>query len=407
MAKRWFVPDYEFYYTAEDYAVVSETASYIRVSISAYDSETQHQWADSPNLYIRSWLQHLRVYPGCYGFTQQGRLVYADVNENDPKHKQEVYGKLAKEVNLGKESKKATAAKEKIVAFLKASGGSCYEDNSNGGSEDDVLGLDSEEAKLGSTLQHAIWNAELEPDMVDYIIQLKNKDDIQAILNVFSRQSRRKAPRPVMLLVGMIDSGQVNKSGQTEGWAVGYDFLKGLLIIKPFISKQGHHPLGEKWDDKVAGDGVSFVGTPAVFVENFIKLCAQPNEKTEIDGLKLLVHIFVAEWIVQQWKGFATVEPNAWTDESRKSVKAAKKNIETVISKRTVVIKEKTGGRKRPLLAFEKLADKLVIEEDRFRGSALEAREKGNEKAAQNAAVLYELLTKNLKSFNENPENKL
>ncbi len=391
---------------AEDYAVVAEIANYVRMSISSYDNETQHQWAHSSNLYIRSWLQHLRYGPGCYDFTIQGRLVYADVNENDPKHKQEVYGKLAKEANLGKESEKATAAKKKLVAFLKASRGSSYEDNSNGDSDDDVPGSNDKEDKRGPIIQNAIRYAELEPDMVDHIIQLKNKNDIQAILNVFSHQSRRKAPRPVMLLVGMIDGGQTDKRGQTEGWAIGYDFLKGLLIIKPFISKQGHHPLGEKWHDKVAGDGISFTGTSAVFVENFMKLCAQLDEKTEIDGLKLLVHIFVAEWILEQWNGFALVEPNAWTDESRKSVKTAKKNIETIISIRTVVTKGKTGELKRPLEAFENLAINLTNGESWFRLSALEARKKGNEKAAQNAAVLYGRLTEDLKSFNENPENQ-
>ena len=370
---------------SEDYAVVGEPAENVSQEIFAYDNETKHEWAEDIKTH-HDWLSRLDFWSGCYGFSTPGKLIYADVDDKDPSHQQEVYGKLAKEPDLAEETKEAATAAKELVDFLNA-------------------GLDSEDQSPALFVE-AMRAGELEPEIVDYLLQVKDKEGTQMLLNVLSRQSKRKTPRPVMILVGMIDKAQTDKRGLTEGWAIGYDFLKGFLIIKSFCSKKDQHPLGETWYGNVSDDGISFKGTPAVFAQNFVNLGNQIGSSTGNNGLGLLVHTFVANWILRQWKGLSNVEPNVWTKEFKKSIKDAKKKIEAILEGLTVAVKEKTGEPKLPMDAFEALEKKLTNEDGFFRLSALEAREKGNKEAAQNAAVFYERLVKDLKSFNENPENQ-
>ncbi len=396
---RWFVPDQEFDSMTEDYALVGETAERISQELFAYDNETEHTWARYKTGTLDDRLAQLSALICCYDFAVTGSLVYADVNQSDPEHKQKVYGKIAKEPRLGEENDKVVALKKEPVKFLMTRYQK-YRDPED--SEDE----DNSKEQAVECLTRAIGTSQLDPQLVDFFIQYKDQKGMQAVLNILSNQSMRKNPRPVMLLVGMIDKAKTDKRGLTEGWAVGYDFLKGLLIIKPFVSKKGHHPLGDKWHDKAVNDGISFMDSPVVFAEKFVKLGDQVEGKTEVDGLKLVVHTYVADWIVEQWKGFNLADPNKWTDALRKSIRAARKKINANLKERRMTITDKVGERKGPMEGFEYLANKLAVEEPSFRDSALEARKIGNEKAAQNAADFYERLTKDLKSFNEDPDNQ-
>ena len=394
-AKRWFVPNDEYHNMTEDYAFVGETAAKVSQELFAYDNETEHPWTTrSKNL--RDRLRDTDRGAGCYGSLGEGNiLVYADVNESDPEHKKKVYGSLAKEVCLDKENKKAEAKREELTKVLKKAGKDKFDDD------------DDYEDWLEDSFGAALELGTLDRVLVDGIIQLKDEGDMRVLLNFLSGQTKKKTSRPVLLLIGMIDKAETDKRGLTEGWAVGYDFLKKILIIKPFISKKGHHPLGEKWNDKVANDGISFTGTAALFANNFVKLAGQVGGKPEADGYKLLVHTFVSHWIMGQWEGFSAMEPDKWTEAFEKSMADARKTILASLGERTVAMKKKSGEWKGPMLAFDKLANELAIEEGAFRYAALDARKKGNEKAAQNAADLYDRMVKDLRSFNENPDNQI
>ena len=379
---------------AEDYAVVGETTESINHEILAYDNETMHEWADELENHLQ-WLARLEYHAGCYDFGIRGKLIYADVNGKDPRHKQEVYGKLAKEPALAVKFEEATSAMKGLVTFL------------NGGLEspEALEGLESLD-ESPPLLVDAMRTSQLEPEIVNYLLQLKDKEGTQKLLNFLSHQSRRKTARPVMLLLGMIDKAQTDKRGLTEGWAIGYDFLTGLLIIKPFYSKKDHHPLGETWHSNFPDDGVSFRGTPAVFAKNFVDLGKQTRRGTGNNGSKLVVHSLVVEWILRQWKGLSSIEPNVWTKEFKKNIKEATEKIDPILEKIPTAFKEKTSEQKLPMEAFEVLEKQLTAEDWFFRSSAMEAREKGNEEAAQNAAVFYERLVKDLNLFNENPKNR-
>ena len=384
-AKRWFVPKSEYRYKTEDYALVGETAEQVSQEISAYDNETRHEWAEELENNSQ-WLARLGYCTGCYGFAMQGKLIYADVNEKDPKHKEKVYGSLAREPDLEAETEEAATAVRELVEFSKEEQES-----------DDMPPV---------LFTKALRTGELELEIVDYLIQLKTKEATQTLLNVLSRQSKRKTPRPVMILLAMIDKGQTDKRGLTEGWAISYDFLKGLLIIKPFSSKNDRHPLCDAWYGKVSDDDVSFIGTPALFAKNFVDLGGQIGSNTKFDGLKLLVHSFVAGWILQQWKGLSSVEPGIWTEVFRDNILDALDKLDTILKASTFAVKEKIGKQKLPMEAFDFLAKQLADEEGHFRLSAIEARKNGNKEAAQDAAVFYERLMKDLKSFNESPKHQ-
>ena len=386
----------------EDYALVGEAAEFIRQETFAYDNETEHEWhewAQGKPGRLGDRLADFEYSSGCYPFAQQGRLVYADVNQKDPAHKKKVYGILAKEPPLEVNKNKGAAIKEVPVEFLMTR----LRHKRDGDDDEDK---DDSHAAAEACLTRAIHSSMLNTPLVDFFIQLKDKEGMRVLLETLSKQSMRKSPRPVMVLIGMIDKAKTDKRGLTEGWAIGYDFLKGDLIIKPFVSKKDCHPLGDKWHDEAVNDGINFKGTPADFADRFVALGNQVGGKTEIDGLKLLVHTSVAGWILQHRKGFSLADPGKWTDAKKKSIGEAMKKITSVLNEREAVIPEKAGERKRPMEAFEDFANKLAGGDQWFRCSALEARESGNGKAAQNAAEFYDRLAKDLKSFNENPDNQ-
>lgn len=384
----------------EDYALVGEAAEVIRQETMAYDNETVHEWAQEKPQYLGDRLAYVAYSSSCYPFAQQGRLVYADVNQKDPAHIQKVYGILAKEPPLNGNKDKDAVTKEIPVEFLTRR----VRHRRDGDDNEDE---DDSQTMAEACLTRATHSSILNTLLVDFFIQLKDKEAMRVLLGVLSKQSMRQSPRPVMVLIGMIDKAKTDKRGLTEGWAIGYDFLKGELIIKPFVSKKGCHPLGDKWHDEAVDDGISFKGAPADFADQFMALCNQVGGKTtEIDGLKLLVHTSAAEWIWQHWNGFSLADPGKWTLETQKSIGDAVKEITSILDEREAAITEKAGEQKRPMDAFEDFANRLAGGDQWFRLSALEARKSGNERAAQHAAEFYDRLAKDFKSFNENPDNQ-
>ena len=392
-AKRWFIPDSKFDTITEDYAVVGESAARISLDLLTYDYETVHKYAERSET-LRDCLNNNVLGLGSYGSIGEGGiLVYADVNEADPEHKKKVYGVWANELYLDVDDEEKNAKILELWEKLENGNKNTWKAEYEGWLED----------AFAATFR----SGKLDHMLMEGLIQLKDKEDIQVLLKFISGQAKRKTPRPVMLLVGMVDKAKTDKRGLTEGWAIGYDFLKRILIIKPFTSKKGHHPLGETWHDKAADDGVSFKGTAALFADNFVKLGPQVGEKPKIDDCKLMVHAVVANWIVEHWEGFSAMEPEKWTDKFEESIGDANAKVLDSLSKRTMSITEKNGGWKCRMPSFNRLAHELAIQEARFRYDALEAREEGNEKAAQNAAEFYERMVKEVKAFNDNPDNQI
>ena len=131
------------------------------------------------------------------------------------------------------------------------------------------------ERRTQERLNLLIARGRLEEAINSRILIANSVEEKQELLNLMSGQIMRRTKRPVLTLVSMVNSKQTTEVGETKGWVTGYDFIKDLVVIKPFVSKKGKHPLGAKWYGDVAQDGVSFSGTP----QEFAKACRAGKER--------------------------------------------------------------------------------------------------------------------------------
>ncbi|MCJ1468651.1 hypothetical protein MMC07_007280 [Pseudocyphellaria aurata] len=407
-ADRWFVPDQVYKKLISDYAVVAKSTSVVREQILS-TNESPH----ISNALDSFMSEYDRVYgEPCYEFDVDGRLVYADVDDEDPAHKERIY-KWAKEIPIEQESEKTIAAKKKILdAWVEG-----FLTEGIGREEWTREGLE-QYAKHNLKLLTS-WGVLSYPQLVSEILKAKSLESKKEILAVMSDQIGRPTKRPVMLLIKMIDSKQTTKIGETEGWVIGYDFIKELLVIKPFFSREISrplryhreisHPLGGKWHGEVAQDGVSFSGTLQEFVKAYIELGKAVDAGSPIDAdsqddrFKMLVHTVAAQWI-REFGALEAVYGSDFHDDLLAINDATKKIDKAMVNIKFPVVEKNDSDAGQP---FESILGIVQSEEANLRNFAIAAREKGEEKIAQNTAKLYDRIEKLLKAFNDNPSTDL
>ncbi|MCJ1263066.1 hypothetical protein MMC22_002936 [Lobaria immixta] len=401
-ADRWFVPDHEYYNSIQDYAVVGYTTIRASEELSAYDSKRSHYLDDDATFMTeydpRNAFDHnlrIRTYP----FSHFGRLLYADVDDKNPAHKEKVYGEIAKEIPIEEKSEETTEIMEQLVKTLAPI---FYKLDDVPENEKKLV----EENREGWTLidlEELIEQRLLNKHIVSCILTAKTVEEKEEILNLFSGQTRTPTKRPVLSLISMIDSMQTTEPGETRGWVTGYDFINDLLLIKPFVSKGGKHPLAEKWHGDVAQDGVSFSGTLRDFAKAYIewgKRVDAVDEHRKHDGFKMIVHTHAAEWIDACFETVNAAEfhvDRLAIQEVIGTIKKAMEKIEFPIVEK----KEKDCGFE--LSPFRRILNMVETEEPLIRGIAVEAKKLGEEKIARNIARLYESVHNQIKAFNENP----
>lgn len=234
-ADRWFVPDHEYYNSIQDYAVVGYTTIGVSEELSAYDNKRSHFLDDVATFMTeydpRNVFDHnlrTRTYP----FSQFGRLLYADVDDKNPAHKEKVYGEIAKEIPIEKNSEETTKIMKQLVKTLAP----IFYKLDNVPEVEKNLVEENREGWTMIDLEELIEQRVLSKRIVSYILTTKTIEEKEEILNLFSRQTSRPTKRPVLSLISMIDSMQTTVVGETKGWVTGYDFIKDLLVIKPFVS---------------------------------------------------------------------------------------------------------------------------------------------------------------------------
>lgn len=405
---RWFVPDHEYYNSIRDYAVAGYSAREIREHLSENDGAIYDVSDDSPT-FITEY--NRRSGPSSdgkkrrYEFGVHGRLVYADVDDKDPAHKEKVYGEMAKEAPI-EESEKTTEMMKQLVTMLTSLWWSRF-------FEDD---FPEEETKLSREeldhwtlvdLKDLIRQGLLNEPIFSRILTAKTVEEKVEILNIMSGQTSRPTKRPVLSLITIIDSKSNIEVGETEGWVTAYDFIKDLLVIKPFLSKEGKHPLAEKWHGDIAQDEVSFSGTPREFAEAYIELGKTIDAGNKEDGFKMLVHTFAAKWIHHFGADFET----AYGTEFHTDLLAIKEAIEKVKKGMEGIkfpnVEKNVQDDDMDLEPFYWTIKIIESEEDAIRASAVGAKERGKEKIAQNAAKLYESIHQQIQAFLENPSMDL
>lgn len=393
-ADRWFVPDKTYYLSTNDYALVRRSTASVHEDLLETDM-MRTRFIDAEATFMDEY-DGLRFEP-CYEFALHGRLVYADVDDEDPAHKEKVYGEWAKETPIEEDSEKTTEVKKELI---KACGDVWFPKDNDPENDEEDMSQEERDRWTQRDLKMLTRQGIIEPPIYSLLLTAKTVQDKEEILNIMSGQTKHPIKRPVLALVDMIDSKQNTEVGQTEGWAIAYDFIKELLVIKPFVSKKGKHPLGGKWYGDVAQDGVSFCGTLHEFAKAYAEFGKTVDAGNKDDGFKMLVHTVVGGWIdIFGTDLAAAYGPEFHTD--LLAVNEATGKIRKVMAEikfPAVQKNEKPGYEIEPLLWLQSV---IESEEAGIRDAAVDAKKQGEEKVAQDAAKLYEDILKMIKDFND------
>ncbi|KAA6411131.1 MAG: hypothetical protein FRX48_05443 [Lasallia pustulata] len=216
-AARWFVPNSEWAALNADYAIVHESALSVRRTVQEYNEALPSRSYSS----YRDFLDEIKYLPSPYHIITEGTLVFADVDQHDPSHKEQVLA-WAKEPLLETKTAETTAAETALLSAL-------------GGKTD---------------AEHLVKLVKVEaPDGLRDVF-------VNYILNADDQTHRQESPSPL-----------------PTGWLCAYDLLAHALLIKPFLSNPSHHPSPTPGPAPPA-DGVSFRGSPASFLESY---CPAPD----------------------------------------------------------------------------------------------------------------------------------
>ena len=393
-ADRWFVSDRQYHLSTNDYALVRRSTASVHEDLLETDM-IRTRVIDTEATF-RDEYDQIKFEP-CYEFALHGRLVYADVDDEDPAHKEKVFDQGVKETPIEEDSEKTADTKKELI---KVCGEAWYSKDDDSENDEESMSQEERERWTQRDLKMLIRQGLIEPPICSLLLTAKTVEDKEEILSIVSGQSKRPIKRPVLVLVDMIDSKQNAEVGQTEGWVIAYDFVKELLVIKPFISKKGKHPLGEKWYGDVAQDGVSFCGTLKEFAKTYAEFGNTVDPANKDDGFRMLVQTVAARWIDFFGKDLVA----AYGTEFQPDLLAVKEANEKILKAMenikfpTVQKNEKPGYEIEPLLWLQSV---IETEEAGIRDAAVDAKEKEEEKVAQDAAKLYESVLKQIKDFND------
>ncbi|KAL8759634.1 MAG: hypothetical protein Q9184_003559 [Pyrenodesmia sp. 2 TL-2023] len=414
-ASLWFVSDEEFDVATEDYALVNESATWLQHGLAdnftfeGDDDSFSDEYFDGEErrLTFQDVAKNIVSYSNSFALNAGSQLIYADVDGDDKIHR-EINTRIAKQGFLDEAPEQCRQAREKLIRHLvQVSLDSHVEEGCSSSPEHDA-----EEIRKDMEAELRRNKGIVSPTIIDYLISLEKDEDQEATLSVLSNQTLRKTYRPVMLLIGMIDKGSVREPGSKEGWAIAYSFHTNRITIKPYVFDNSHHPLAEKWDAELPKDDICFFGQPSDFVGKLSQLTANNKGMNPVQsdveyGFRILVHYFVAHWIVCHEKALikmpAVGGKAAMTDEELEKVKEAMRAILKELANIDFPEKVQHPTTRQPIEIFLHLQRDLENWEPIIRKQAIKAKEAGDKDTANKAAELYENLWQQLQAFNMSP----
>lgn len=418
-AGKWFAPPDVYFASIEDYAVVGESAVYVKNNLiedpehralAVYDStpvcpgvrELHPDMGDIFRLFVDD--EH--------NYGDEGlRLLYADVDRDNEEHQQRVKDAAM----AGFVEAESTDVQKAIRGIVERWAMRAKHEQPEDIREERMAAHQEafeDEARRGTV-------GYIQKHLIDHVLGFKSEEDRRRVLMIISRQHRRKSPRPVLLLLGMIDKFS---PGVKEGWLIGYDFYADHIIIKPYHAVEGtgsEHPLTEKWDIQLPDDGVSWKGHPVDFVAHQLpQLLKEIDDHEEREqesksesrthGFKLLVYHTVTRWIHRHWDALTNVEPaeSEVAYCSADELEDFEDRIQAEAEKVTFTY-QTPDKEDRLMLLFKNMQRALEVLETAVQYEVHVAKEAGKEDVALNAAKLYERAVEQLQSFNLNPEKPL
>ncbi|KAL8860893.1 MAG: hypothetical protein Q9178_002648 [Gyalolechia marmorata] len=193
-ANRWFVPAEEYLAATEDYAVVGESAYFVKnrlIDDPTYFDILDGALAEDPEARLIDVLDDPLFHGDIYGTGEGERLVYADVDRDSEEHRQ-LWKAVAKAGFLEEESAEIKEAKEKLFEHLSAQCHCCFGESS----DEDESSESKNKERAASIKETHERTGHVSSNMIDYVLKLESEQARRDVLTILSRQERRKSQRP-------------------------------------------------------------------------------------------------------------------------------------------------------------------------------------------------------------------
>lgn len=397
-AARWFARD-NFLLNPTDYAFPGQDCTNIKRDLRGWDTRVDDNLPWTYYGFVRA----SDKLP-CYECAPPGALVFADV-KGTAKHKEDVQKIRADNVLTEAEVKlvkqRQRNIREKLATIYKP----------NEGDEEDVV---SEKDQWMLKHHTKIDGARLRSEVVSFVLSAPTAQAKADVLDLFSGEGRYRRPRPTLMIIQMFDEARATRCGESSGYVIAYDFLSNQIIIKHWKSSLDHHPLSQPWFAEPPNDGVSYLGSPS---DLLLQLSARKGlvKGSPTYGFGLLTRFMAGRWLFSHFTQLGLV-PTAASHESHARLKSLlSKFAEELDTLEVLGVKTDSYGRKKDTNYREPQSDDiqelyaelLVHLEGREWGwaaIAVEEREEGNSKAAENLAEFYDRVARTAKTLLIDPE---
>ncbi len=408
-AQRWWSSDKEFYKVKDmDYAVVGWRREDVRHDINFVESRPHRHFQNYYNFLDDTYDSH-------YYFARRGALVFSDVDGTDEHRTAMLNRDYSVERPVPSEHQRSLAAG--LAQALDHMDSDAHSDNCDCPKDSNIDGLGSNDdgnADIGSA---PLGDCEIFPtrrldyDAVKHIITLSTKDDKSEMMNMVSAEVAQKTPRPTMLLAALFSNHQSVTVGEGSGYVVAYDSLENRIVVKPYKATLDHHPLGEPWFTAQKPDMITYVGSPGALARRIAQREGLGDESSSNYGFALVARIVAGQWILSHQDALKTVPGPGHGDlldeATVTQLRDTLEEHETELSSMPFPNKIRAENPKSTVnFAHSYYAMTQLLEdiEGNLRRCALDGKEKGQEKAADNLAKFYERVLEAAAALAKDPE---
>ena len=409
-ADKWLVDNAEYDLASEDYVIAGQNSRVVESAFFDRDENIalkMHTWGD----FLR--FSHVWFVDGARG---EGQLIYSDTNQNDPKHKKSVQDIETVKPLLKKVEKHTEEAKQILFSYIRQWAAereryayATYDD------DDDCM-TEGDEDKTGKNSDHT--KQELDDDeclklayryaafghlpdaIIKFILELETPALRGEVLRILSHQMLTRKPRPIMILIGVLESLGTKQGSGRSGWAIAYDVINNKILIKSIHIHAGAHPLADPWYNNSPNDAFYRAESPETFVANMM-----PSKKPELPGddenYRLALNFLTGRWLdLHSLPLKLSIETAVSLDEAMAAIISRLNKAELPEIAEPVMV---NSAREECI----ELRCSLIKSQDTLRDAAVQAMEEGNETSAVNLAKFFEKSLKYLTQMIEHPDMPL
>ena len=404
----------EYDIVTEDYVLVGHNSRLAKSELSKRE-EIGHK-----TLGLSPWEDYMLFGPRWFSHWHCGvsQLIYADANQKNPDHRRRVRDIEAMKPWVLEEGEETKHAKHLLLDYIRQdytatrdeSGSETEgEDDEKTVKDGDTTEKEDDKTDEGLSDEEALEIAykrtsfgHVDDSLVDFILELEKPSTKREVLRILSHQMMMSKPRPVMILIALLESLRPNEGTNKSGWAVGYDVIENKILIKSFECKADEHPLAEAWYSNSATDAFYVAESPDTFASNLIS-----SKQIELPGddehYRSVITCIAGKWL--EWHSLAL----KLSDKKSESLRGALTAIESRLKEEKII--EITKPKSTKFNAAQQkcieLRWMLIESEDYMRDVAVLAKEEGHETSANNLARHFEKVLRDLNQMIESPDMPL